>query len=185
MVFHWTLSGSKSPQVSRTLFTILADLNNTVVWMVSARPPISSSSIPLTKPSWIVPSALITIGITVTLIAFFVLWQGPSTWLSFRFLWFSFCGPLGRHSSLFSRFSFFSFLARFRYLSLFVFFDFLSMVRRDSKVHYSTRSPFLYMFTFTKFDLLAGMRWSVRISKSQRILCVSFSRVDSGFCIYL
>ena len=34
-VFHWSLSDSKSPQVSRTLLCILAVLNNVVVWMVS------------------------------------------------------------------------------------------------------------------------------------------------------
>ena len=38
MVFHWSLSDSKSPQVSRTLLSILAVLNNAVVWMVSTRP---------------------------------------------------------------------------------------------------------------------------------------------------
>ena len=38
MVFHWSLSGNKSPQVSRTLLSILADLNNAVVWMVSTHP---------------------------------------------------------------------------------------------------------------------------------------------------
>ena len=31
VVFHWSLSGSKSPQVSRTLLSILTDLNNAVV----------------------------------------------------------------------------------------------------------------------------------------------------------
>ena len=39
MVFHWILSDSKSPQVSKTFLTILADLSNVVVWMVS--PPSS------------------------------------------------------------------------------------------------------------------------------------------------
>ena len=34
MVFHWSFSDSKSPQVSRTLLSILAILNNVVVWMV-------------------------------------------------------------------------------------------------------------------------------------------------------
>ena len=34
MVFHWDVSDNKSPQVSRTLFSILADLNNIVFWMV-------------------------------------------------------------------------------------------------------------------------------------------------------
>ena len=44
MVFRWSLSDSKSPQVSRTLLSILAILSNVVVWMVSARPPNSRSS---------------------------------------------------------------------------------------------------------------------------------------------
>ena len=34
MVFHWSLSDSKSPQVSRTLLSILSYLNDIVVWMV-------------------------------------------------------------------------------------------------------------------------------------------------------
>ena len=34
MVFHWSLSDSKSPQISRTLLSILAVLNNAVVCMV-------------------------------------------------------------------------------------------------------------------------------------------------------
>ena len=38
--FTGVLSDSKSPQVSRTLLSILAVLNNLVVWMVSTRPPI-------------------------------------------------------------------------------------------------------------------------------------------------
>ena len=46
MVFRWRLSDSKSPQVSRTLLTILAVLNNAVVWMVSTRPTASKSSSP-------------------------------------------------------------------------------------------------------------------------------------------
>ena len=45
MVFHWILSDSKSPQVFRTLLSILAVLNYVIVWMVSTRPPSSKSSI--------------------------------------------------------------------------------------------------------------------------------------------
>ena len=42
MVFHWSLRDSKSPQISRTLLSIRAVLNNAVVWMVSTRPPTSN-----------------------------------------------------------------------------------------------------------------------------------------------
>ena len=44
MVSHWNLSDSKSRQVSRTLLSILAVLNNAEVWMVSTRPCIFKSS---------------------------------------------------------------------------------------------------------------------------------------------
>ena len=44
MDFHSNLSDSKSPKVSRTLLSILIDLNNAVVRMVSARPSISKTS---------------------------------------------------------------------------------------------------------------------------------------------
>ena len=66
MVVHWCPSDSKSSLRYRTLLTILADLNNDAVWMVSICPAISNSSNLLSKPLWTVPSAPITIGITVT-----------------------------------------------------------------------------------------------------------------------
>ena len=66
MVSHWSLCDSKSPQVSWTLLSILADLSSAVVWMVSACPLISKFSSPFTNLLGIVPSARITIGITVT-----------------------------------------------------------------------------------------------------------------------
>ena len=66
MVFHWSLSDSKSPQVSRTLLSILAVLNNAVVWIVSSPPPTSKSSNPFSNPLVTVPNAPITVGIIVT-----------------------------------------------------------------------------------------------------------------------
>ena len=66
MVFHWSLSNSKSPQVSRILLSILAVLNNVVVWMVSTRSLISKSSSPFNNHLVTVPKASITIGIIVT-----------------------------------------------------------------------------------------------------------------------
>ena len=68
IVFHWSLSDSKSPQVSGTLFCILAVLNNVVVWMASTRIPTSKSSSPFSNPLVTVRNAPITIGIIVTCI---------------------------------------------------------------------------------------------------------------------
>ena len=65
-VFQWRLSDSKSPQVFRTLLSILAVLNNVVVWMVSTRPPTSKSSSSFRNPLVTVLNAPITIGIIVT-----------------------------------------------------------------------------------------------------------------------
>ena len=66
MVFHWRLSDSKSPQISRTLLSILAVFNNAVVWMVSTRPPTSKSSRAFNNPLVTMRKAPITIGIIVT-----------------------------------------------------------------------------------------------------------------------
>ena len=71
MVFHRSLSDSKSPQVSRTL------LCNAIVWMVSTRPPTSKSSSPFSNPFATVPKAPITIGIIVTCM-FHSFFQFPS-----------------------------------------------------------------------------------------------------------
>ena len=66
MAFYCSWSNSKSPQVPRTLLSILANLNNAVVRMVYIYPFISNSSSPFTNTSGIVLSAPIIIGITVT-----------------------------------------------------------------------------------------------------------------------
>ena len=86
MVFPWSLSGRKSPQVSRTLLSILAVLNNAVVWMVSTRPPTSKSSSPFSNTLVTVPNAPITIGIIVTCMfdrSFSIPLQDRGTYLSF------------------------------------------------------------------------------------------------------
>ena len=66
MVFHRSLSDSKSPPVSRTHLRILAVLSNAVVWIVSTRPPTFKSSWPFNNPLVIVPNPPITIGTIVT-----------------------------------------------------------------------------------------------------------------------
>ena len=110
MVFHWSFSDSKSPQVSWSPPSILADLNYAIVWMVSNRPLISKSSSPFVNPSVAVPIAPIKIGIIAT------------------FMFYSFC--------LFFRFpSKVKIL-----ILLFTFFQFYSVVSRDNKVHNSASS---------------------------------------------
>ena len=66
MVFHWSLSDSKSPQVSMTHLRILAVHRNAVIWMVSTRPPTSKSSRPFNDPLVILPKVPITIGTILT-----------------------------------------------------------------------------------------------------------------------
>ena len=66
MVFQWSLSDSKSLQVSRTLLSILAVFNNAVIWMISTCLPTSKSSSPFSNPIVTVPKEPITIGIIVT-----------------------------------------------------------------------------------------------------------------------
>ena len=73
MVFGWSLSDSKSPKVSRTLLSILAILNNAVVWMVSTHPPTSKSSSLFNNLLVTVPKAPIMIGIIVTFIIIIII----------------------------------------------------------------------------------------------------------------
>ena len=83
MVFHWRLCDCKSPQISRTHLSILAVLNNVVVWMFSTRPPTSKSSSPFCNLLVSVSKAPITIGIIVIFVFhsfFFLAW---SRYLSF------------------------------------------------------------------------------------------------------
>ena len=111
VVFLLRLSDSKSPQVSRTLLNILADLNNVVVWMVSARLSISISSSVLNKILGTAPSAPIIIGVTVTFM--FHSYFSSVSCLAFRFLRFSPSDLIGRQNSLFDRFFPFPFFFSF------------------------------------------------------------------------
>ena len=152
MVFHWSLSDSKSPQVSRTLLSILAVLNSAVVWMVSTRPPTSKSSSPFSNPLVTVPNAPITIGIIVT-----------CTFHSF----------------------FLNSLARSRYLSLVSnSFSFILWSAGTAKSPILQVLFFFFLLIIIKSGLLAGIRWSVCMLESHRSLCMAFSRIGAGLCIY-
>ena len=111
MIFHLSLSDSKSPQVPRTLLSILADLNNAAVWMVSTRTVISKSFSYCMNPLITVTRTPIIIDIIIT------------------------CMFL----------SFFQFLSKVGvFIFLFTFFQFYSVVSRDSKVYNSVSSLFFF-----------------------------------------
>ena len=141
MVFHWILNDSKSPQVSRTLFSILAVLNNVVVWMVSTCMPTSKSSSLFSNPLVTVPNAPITIGIIV--ICMF-------------------------HS-------FFQFPSKVEVLIIvFTFFQFYSVVNRDSKVDNFVSSLFFCW-------LLLGLVFRPRLGDP----CVCQSPIGVYVCYFL
>ena len=101
MVFHWSLSDSKSPQVSWTLLNILAVLNNTVIWMVSTRLPDSKSSSPFNIPLITVPKAPITIGKIVTFMFYrFFLFSSKVEGLIFLFTFSQFYSVVSRNSKV-------------------------------------------------------------------------------------
>ena len=94
MVSYWGLSDNKSPQVSRTLLSILAELNNAVIWMVSS---------PCINPLVTVPRSPIVTGIVITFMFHnFLNSQATSRYLSL----FSLCGLPGQQSPQFCKFSF-------------------------------------------------------------------------------
>ena len=109
MVFHRSLSDSKSPQLSRTRLRILAVLSNVVVWIVSTHPTTSKSSRPFKNPLVIVPNAPIAIGRIVILIflTFFNSVARSRYLFSFALSFGLFCGPPGQQSRQFCKFSFF------------------------------------------------------------------------------
>ena len=91
MVFHWSLCDIKSLHVSRILLSILAVLNNVVIWMFSTRPPTSKPSSPFNNLLVTVPRAPITIGFIVTfMFQSFLNSLAKSRYLSFFSLSFSF-----------------------------------------------------------------------------------------------
>ena len=149
MVSLWNLSDSKSTQVPRTLLSILANLNNAVIWMISTRPLISKSSSLCTNPLVAIPSAPITTGISVT----------------------------------FTFHSFFNSLAMSRYLSLF-YLSFSFTLWSAGITKSTTWQVLIFLLTITRSGHLTDIGLSVCNSKSQRTLCVSFSRMDSELCIY-
>ena len=110
IAFHWSLSEGKSPQVSRTLLSILADRSNAVVWTLSTLPVISKFCSHCTNSFGTVPKTSITIDIIITFM-FHSFFQFPSKvevlHPSFHILSVLFCGPPGQQSPQSCKFSIF------------------------------------------------------------------------------
>ena len=98
----------KSPQISRILLSILADLNNEVVWMITIFLHISNFSNPFSK--FLVTVYMCRLQMVPPLPScstnFLALWLSLAACLSFRFFWFSLYGHLGRRNPLYGKFSF-------------------------------------------------------------------------------
>ena len=79
-------------------------------------------------------------------------------------------------------FYFISSLARSKYLSLFsLSFKFTLWCPGTVKF---TNLQFLFLLTIATSGRLANIKWLVLVSRSQRMLCASFSRTDSRLCLY-
>ena len=50
--------------------------------------------------------------------------------------------------------------------------------------HISGKDQHVFLLIYTKSGLLVGISWSICSSKSQGILCVTFSRMDCGLCVF-
>ena len=95
IVFQTWLSKSKSPQIFRTLLSILSDHNTAIVWMISMRPQILQFSRHLTKLFRTAPSVFSSLQLLLSL---------PSFTTFFFFFFFFFFTFLARstYSFLFS-----------------------------------------------------------------------------------
>ena len=115
IVFHRSLSDCQSPQISPSLLSFLANFNNVVVWMISIHPPIFNSSSHFTNPLGTIPSASITISISLLLCSTtsLVFLQGSKE--------------------------------RQVLVSFYVFFDFHFVIRRDGNVYYLAGLFFLLL----------------------------------------
>ena len=106
--FFSSFSDSRSTQIFRTV-SMQADLNNVVLWMVSTYPQISKSFNPSTNSLVTLPSAPITISITVTFMfsSFFSsLVRSRNIYISFLLHSVFLCDQMERQSPIFDRFTF-------------------------------------------------------------------------------
>ena len=100
-VFLCSQSEGKCTPVPRTLLSILADLINVIIWMVSILPLIFKSSNSFSKLLEVIlspPKQLELPPPARSTVFFLVLKLGPSICLAFHLLFFSICGPSERQN---------------------------------------------------------------------------------------
>ena len=154
MVFHWSLSDNKSPQVFRTLLSILAVLSNADIWIVSTRPPTSKSSRPFYNPLVIVPKASIKTGTFVTFMFHcFFNSLARSRYLS-SFSHFQFYSVVGWDSKVdnFPNSLIFSFLLAFDIIT--IIHNHCPNISCQYQKHYSFADVFVTFFSFFHVDIL-------------------------------
>ena len=161
MVFPKSLRDSKSPQVSRTLLSILADLNIAAVYMVSTRLLISKSFNPCTNLMVTEPKVPITIEITITFMfhGFFQFSSKVKVLISL-FAFFQFNPVVKWNGKIYNPVSFL--------FSLFLVFFFF----------------FFLLLTISWSGRLAEIRWSVGISKLKEVCASHFPGRILG-CAYI
>ena len=175
MVFHWSLSDSKSPHISKTLLSC----SFSHLWNFH-----TSNSSWFFTGVWVTVSVLKSRGLFwVSLLVLIML----LSWSYQFFIWFP-IPQLILSSKLFETVSraqkynwyhfhshipefVFNSLERSRYLSIFsLSFNFTLCSSGTAKS--LSRQVFFFLLINNRSRLLAGIRWYVCISKSRRILCI-------------
>ena len=107
-VFHWSVSGRISLHISWILLSILIDLNNYVIWIVSPHSFTSKYYSPSSNPWLTVPRAPIIISITVTFMFHCLFFQFPGKVdaLNLIFVFFRFYSVFNRESKVHNSASF-------------------------------------------------------------------------------
>ena len=178
MVFYWSLSDSKSPQVSTTLLSILADLDNSVIWIVTTLPLISKSSSSFTNLLVTILKASIIIGIIVTFMFHSFLFNSlaRSRYLSFFSLSFHFT-VVSRDNKIHNS-------ASYLFLLIIIKFDHLDEIRwsicitkyqRSLCVSFSSTEAGLWIyhwFEWSNFNFLHNSLWITLPAQLILFLCL-------------
>ena len=159
MVFHWILSVSKSLQLSRTLLSFLALLNNVVVWMVSTPPPTSKSSSPCSNYLITVQNdqlQLVQLSSACSLAFSFPL-NGRGTYHSFHILSVLFCGKPGLKNRQF-------------YLLIIIRSGLLAEIRWSVNMNINRLSEYIYIYIYIYSEHIA--RYAYKHTHTYIYICI-------------